>query len=1510
MKTRFLMVAGLGLVFCQLPGASGAVSPAKLALPNYDKRTQTPLATQLAASPQQKQAAALLKNRVPGLNLSEDKILGTPRLVSTARGFLTGPGGEGKGLGRAHLEPLPASEPHRVLKAFLNEHSALFGLDAAALKSARLKRDYVTKHNGLRTTVWEQTLDDIPVFDGLLVAHVTQNDELVSISSHFVPDVAKAADAGMPNRKALAAKPKISAVRAVVNAASNIGADVEESSVAVVELPQGAEKRQALEAGQLHGKAWAQLVWLPMNRDAMRLCWRVILSAGPAPEFYAVLLDAETGEVLVRRCLTAHISPATYNVYTSDSPSPFSPGWPTPQSGQPPLVNRVLVTLSALSTNASPAGWVSDGPGPQTIGNNADAFLDRDLDFVPDIPRPQATGADRVFNFPLDLTQDPTTYEDASTVQLFYRANWYHDRLYDLGFTEAAGNFQNNNFGRGGLGNDPVICLVQAGADVGYTDNAMFATLPDGMNGYCFMFVFTGPTPNRDGSLDQEIVIHEFTHGLSTRLVGGGVGIYQLQTEGLGEGWSDFYPLCLLSEPTDDVNGNYASGGYASYLIYGSYYNFTQNYYYGIRRYPYTTDMTKNPLTFKDIDPTRADPHFGIPINPLFGGGDPAEVHNQGEVWCVTLREVWANLVQKLGWTNGNQLALQLVTDGLKLAPANATYLEARNAIIQADEIQTGGDNYVELWTAFAKRGMGAGAQCPSSDTTVGVVEAYDLPPNAIPDGILEITITPPSSSVLFYGESVPIFAQVRDARPVTNATIATTVSTGGSLVFQNNGVAPDARANDGIYTASFLVPTGQTSVTITMVISAPDKDTSTNSVTYFTFPPPPNDNFTNATKAPVGGTNYLTNNKRATLEPNEPVHAGVASAVASLWWDYTPVVNTNVLVDTVGSLFRTVVAVYTNSSLATLQPVASAAGSSGQRGAFVVFNARSNLTYHIAVAGYNPNNVGTLNLSIAPGGQPDTNAPTVTVTSPPSGILVTTNRLLLTGSAVDPAPNPSGINQITISVSSVPGMGDARTTVVTPIPSLSGPGSTNWSAVVSLQPDLNSIQVLATDYAGNRSTPVTMQATYRVLEPANDFFVNAASLTVTAGTNSINTINATKELGEPSHAGHAGGKSAWWSFRAPAEGVLTVSTTNSSFDTLLGVYVGSSVSNLTTIAGNDDAYDGAPGGFSRINQAVRSNQTYYIAVDGYEGAAGVVFLTYSFAPATIYRLSVSNTAGGIVGVSIGNTVVPPSTDVPSGTAVALTATPVANYQFDIWDGDAVSLNDSLTIVVVTNMSVTARFRPVVFTDGFESGNLLQLGWTTAGNAPWLVQTNFVAVGRFAARSGVVTNSQTSSLVLTASFHAGYGSFDYRVSSEPSFDVLRFSVDGVPMQQWSGEAGWANYAFPLTGGTHTLEWRYSKDASDSAGQDAAFVDNVILPIVVAPNSSAPAHLRLLRASDGIFYVEGQGQPDQTYVTQISTNLTSWQNIATNLAYGGLFRVADPGPLTNHTRFYRAFVPVP
>ncbi|MCS7337687.1 MAG: hypothetical protein NZ739_05540, partial [Verrucomicrobiae bacterium] len=87
-----------------------------------------------------------------------------------------------------------------------------------------------------------------------------------------------------------------------------------------------------------------------------------------------------------------------------------------------------------------------------------------------------------------------------------------------------------------------------------------------------------------------------------------------------------------------------------------------------------------------------------------------------------------------------------------------------------------------------------------------------------------------------------------------------------------------------------------------------------------------------------------------------------------------------------------------------------------------------------------------------------------------------------------------------------------------------------------------------------------------------------------------------------------------------------------------------------------------------------------------------------------------------------------------------------------------------------------------------------------------------------------------------------------------------------------------------------------------------FIDNIVLPVVVQPDQTARARLAIKRTTDGVFFIEGLGQVNQTYVTQVSTNLTTWRNIATNIALDGFFRVIDYSSVTNSTRFYRAVVP--
>src|SRR5262249_37740544 len=151
------------------------------------------------------------------------------------------------------------------------------------------------------------------------------------------------------------------------------------------------------------------------------------------------------------------------------------------------------------------------------------------------------------------------------------------------------------------------------------------------------------PDPDRTSGLDQEVSLHELTHGVSNRMHNNAAGLTLPTSRGMGEGWSDFYALSLLAQPGDDPHGIYAVGGYSTLQLVPGY---TDNYYYGIRRFPYATISTvgpngrpHNPLTFADIDPGRIDLTDGAFPRGPGGSIDAFEVHNVGEVWCAALWE-------------------------------------------------------------------------------------------------------------------------------------------------------------------------------------------------------------------------------------------------------------------------------------------------------------------------------------------------------------------------------------------------------------------------------------------------------------------------------------------------------------------------------------------------------------------------------------------------------------------------------------------------------------------------------------------------------------------------------------------------------------------------------------------------------------------------------------------------------------------------------------------------------
>lgn len=163
-------------------------------------------------------------------------------------------------------------------------------------------------------------------------------------------------------------------------------------------------------------------------------------------------------------------------------------------------------------------GWITDG-GNTTDGNNVEAGIDR---VAPDGVDATVEGNNRVFNFsynpgtPTGTGDSPLSpeYQKGSVTNLFYLSNRYHDEMYLLGFTEATGNFQHENFTNQGRGGDRVSAQ---GQDISGANNAVFFSPSDGTRGRMQMYLWTLATPNRDGDLDADIVIHELTHGLSNR---------------------------------------------------------------------------------------------------------------------------------------------------------------------------------------------------------------------------------------------------------------------------------------------------------------------------------------------------------------------------------------------------------------------------------------------------------------------------------------------------------------------------------------------------------------------------------------------------------------------------------------------------------------------------------------------------------------------------------------------------------------------------------------------------------------------------------------------------------------------------------------------------------------------------------------------------------------------------------------------------------------------------------
>jgi extracellular elastinolytic metalloproteinase len=661
-------------------------------------------------------------------------------------------------------------EPLGIALDYLDAHASDFGLTAADLTDPAVTSQYTDSDTGVTHIYLRQRVNGLEVAYADLDVSLTSAGEVIAAGGGFV--------AGLADKVPAVVAPPVSAVDAVKAAAASLGLTPLGDPQIVSQWSDAAQSSVIDAPGVSLDDIPARLEYVPTEDGAATLAWQLVIRTPDGGHWYDLNVGADVGSVVAQNDWVDH---DTYNVIAPPNESPQDGGF--------------SLQTNPADPTASPFGWndTNGVAGPEftdTRGNNVDAHLDRNNDNIADAdeggaPRPNGGPNLDFSGFTQDPTSQPTTQQNQNIAQvnLFFINNLLHDVHYKYGFTDAAGNFQVNNYGRGGLGNDAVQADAQDG---GGTNNANFATPPDGQAPRMQMYLFNSTNPQRDGDLDNDVIIHEYGHGVSNRLTGGPANsnaLVAIQSGGMGEGWSDYYSLMFQQRPTDQQNDGFGVGTY----VIGQPQNGQ-----GIRRQKYSYNMTIDPITFSayNSDPSK-------------------EVHNTGEIWASTLWDLNWLLVNKYGfdsnlatgWTAaagpghaGNKLTLRLVMDALKLQPANPSFTQARNAIIAADNALDGGADLFEIWSAFARRGLGANA-FTSSSSSGSVTVDFTIPPGIVPN--FNVTGSTPANGAVIVG-TTPSQYVVTLGSAVNPATVQ------GSDLLVNGLPASSAVLSNGNQTITF----------------------------------------------------------------------------------------------------------------------------------------------------------------------------------------------------------------------------------------------------------------------------------------------------------------------------------------------------------------------------------------------------------------------------------------------------------------------------------------------------------------------------------------------------------------------------------------------------------------------------------------------------------------------------------------------------------------------------------
>jgi fungalysin metallopeptidase (M36)/proprotein convertase P-domain-containing protein/fungalysin/thermolysin propeptide len=683
-------VLAAGALAVAVPGAAAAprLQRPPGARPKLDvragERARVPAATRAA------RGALGRRLGIEGV-VATDPVGGGLRGLLRTDGFLSGP---------------RAGGPATVALDFVRAHATAFGMTAAALDALRLTARSRSSH-GVSHLIWVPTSHGVPAYDSQLRVHVAADGRVIAASGPPLGGL-----------RIASATPRLSAAQALAIAQRDVGAPA--GFPAARSTSPGAERTTAFSNGDR-----ASLVALDAP-SGDRLAWRVTVQ-GRDPYVYDEAIDADSGELLVRHPLTDFASSAHVFSYHPGAAS----GGTAQAVDLTPYLNPSATILTGPFAHAyadpNDDGDGTDGPPVEVPPSSGTDWEYPQTLFLPGIgqhcsPFGLAPG---ICTWDGTTPATEATNRDQVTTQLFFFVSNFHDWLKaaPIGFDDASANFEVGGAG----GNDPVKAesddsILAASPNL---NNANMSTPGDGQSPTMQMYLFNADAgfPAVNGGDDASVVYHEYTHGLSNRLVDpvNAFGLDANQSGAMGEAWSDWYAMDYLV-----AHGFVFDTAGDGEVVVGEY--VTGDTEHGIRSQPLDCAVGSGAAACGGSVTAGHDGGFtyaDLGHVTGYNASTPAfEVHADGEIWGELL---W-DLRKALGATT----ARMLITDALRLSPLFPSFLDQRNALLAADQLDDAGAHHDEIWQLFAARGMGFAARTTSSNATRAVA-SFATPALAAP---------------------------------------------------------------------------------------------------------------------------------------------------------------------------------------------------------------------------------------------------------------------------------------------------------------------------------------------------------------------------------------------------------------------------------------------------------------------------------------------------------------------------------------------------------------------------------------------------------------------------------------------------------------------------------------------------------------------------------------------------------------------------------------------------------